>query len=80
MSLVGAICVSFPPKTGTNLLHPRAPPPIVERVIFNTSRTVFTARNKQKLRIPSGNPFKCVKRFCVCSLLSHLLNVLTFSR
>ena len=27
--------------------------------IFNTSRTVFTARNKQKLRTPSGNPFKC---------------------
>ena len=30
--------------------------------IFNTSRTVFTARNKQKLRTPSGNPFKCHKK------------------
>ena len=28
--------------------------------IFNTSRTVFTARNKQKLKTPSGNPFKAV--------------------
>ena len=28
--------------------------------IFNASRTVFTVRNKQKLRTPSGNPpFKC---------------------
>ena len=31
MSPVGAIFVLSPPKTGTNLLHPR-PPPIVERV------------------------------------------------
>ena len=28
----GAIFVSSPPKTGTNLLHPRPPPPIVERL------------------------------------------------
>ena len=26
MSPVGAIVVPFPPKTGTNLLHPRPPP------------------------------------------------------
>ena len=26
MSPVGAIFVSFPPKTGTNMLHPRPPP------------------------------------------------------
>ena len=31
MSPVGAIFVSFPPKTGTNMLHPR-PPAIVELV------------------------------------------------
>ena len=31
MSPVGAIFVPFPPKTGTNLLHP-SPPPFVERV------------------------------------------------
>ena len=31
MSPVGAIFVPFPPKTGTNMLHPR-PPPIVELV------------------------------------------------
>ena len=30
MSLAEAICVSFPPKTGTNLLQPR-PPLIIER-------------------------------------------------
>ena len=29
---VGAIFEPFPPKTGTNLLHPR-PSPIVERVL-----------------------------------------------
>ena len=29
---VGAIFVPFPPKTGTKLLHPRPPPPIVERI------------------------------------------------
>ena len=32
MSPVGAVFVPFPPKTRTNLLHPR-PPPIVERVV-----------------------------------------------
>ena len=32
MSPVEAIFVPFPPKTGTNLLHLRPPPPIVERV------------------------------------------------
>ena len=26
MSPVGAVFVPFPPKTGTNLLHPRPPP------------------------------------------------------
>ena len=31
MSPVGAIFVSFPPKTGTNMLHPRSPS-IVELV------------------------------------------------
>ena len=29
---VGAIFVPFPPKTGTNLLHPRPLPPIVEQL------------------------------------------------
>ena len=29
------------------------------------------------MSLPSGNPFKCHKSFCICSLLSHL-NVLTF--
>ena len=33
MSPVGAIFVPFPPKTGTNMLHPR-PPPIVELVLL----------------------------------------------
>ena len=32
MSLVGAIFVPFPPKTGTNMLHPLSPP-IVEHVL-----------------------------------------------
>ena len=32
MSPVGAISMPFPLKTGTNVLHPRPPPPIVERV------------------------------------------------
>ena len=32
MSPVGFIFVPSPPKTGTKLLHPRPPPPIVERV------------------------------------------------
>ena len=30
MSPVGAIFVPFLPQTGTNMLHPRPPPPIVE--------------------------------------------------
>ena len=33
MSSVGAIFVPFPPKTGKILLHPRPPPPSVERVV-----------------------------------------------
>ena len=33
MSPVGDIFVPFPPKTGTNLLHPRPSLPIVERVV-----------------------------------------------
>ena len=32
MSPVGAIFVPFPPQTGTNMLRPRPPPPIVELV------------------------------------------------
>ena len=39
MSPVGAIFVLSPPKTGTNLLHPR-PPPIVERVTATPVATV----------------------------------------
>ena len=42
MSPVGAIFVSFPPKEGTNLLHPR-PPPIVERVGYPSNSTTKTA-------------------------------------
>ena len=34
MSSVGAIFVPFPPKTGTNMLHPR-PPALVELVILS---------------------------------------------
>ena len=37
MSPVGAIFVPFPPKTGTKSLHPRPPPPIVERASAETS-------------------------------------------
>ena len=39
MSPVGAIFVPFPPKTGTNLLHPR-PPPIVYRVFLRSYAVV----------------------------------------
>ena len=34
MSPAGAIFVPFPPKTGTNMLHPRPPPLIVGLVII----------------------------------------------
>ena len=45
MSPVEAIFVPFPPKTGTNLLHP-LPPPIVERV-SSASFPCYHARLKR---------------------------------
>ena len=43
MSPVGTIFMPFPPRTGANLLHPRPPPPIVERV--SISEVIRNARN-----------------------------------
>ena len=49
MSPVGAIFVLFPPKTGTNLLHPR-PLSIVERVVhqFGEDEPIVTESLKDK--------------------------------
>ena len=78
VSPVGAIFVPFPPKSGTNMLHPRPPPPIVElgsrRNITLVQQCVY---NWSALKFPVVQTFLFTTRYTIAhSILLYCLMTL----